>query len=558
MKSRSSPQKNTTRSRVSEQNKTQSGNGNKMPIPTIRQKTIIGLAVILASAFLLFFNLGHYALWDDESETALGAQGVLATGDTTAVIGHNIQARRGGINLIHLHDRVTPPLPTYLMAASFRVFGVSTFAARLPVALCGLLTIGLILWWMWKSDAILQTWLLMAVAILGNVSFFLYFRQARYYGVALSLAVFLVYFYLNWKPTRRHAACFSMAAGFLFMCHPIAFAQAAAVIGLDYLLFNRQQKIFQLRTLPFLAGPATVMVVATLLVWNPLATKAKGYLDTVTLQDRLTLLYWYFRDINAAEFLVGLLVVAAPFAYLLSRNKWILRCLTAIVVTVAVTSMVSYQNLTQTSVADIRYTIAVIPLGIMLGVLTIQGIVPRNTGWAVAIAVVAFWTNLLHGAVFRPSKVSSSLKKFTGELLHPVPEPYTPVATWIRNEVPPDASIVVFPDYMAYPLMFYAPQAIYAWQIPNDSDPQFSALPAIHFQGKVMPDYIIVFGPALQSLLPYFNHWHETRGVSYQRVANIPVFWKDLYRPELFWRTFVPVTGFNPDRDGVNILKRQN
>lgn len=529
----------------------------KTLIPSIRQKTIIASCVVLASAFLLFFNLGHYALWDDESETALNAQGVLATGDTTAVIGHNIQARRGGINLIHLHDRVTPPLPTYIMAASFRIFGVSSFAARLPSVLCGLLTVGLILWWMWKSNASLQFWLLMAVALIGNVSLFLYFRQARYYGPALFLAVLLVYFYLNWKPTPRHAACFSFIAGALFMCHPIAFAQAATVIGLDFLLFNRQQKIFSLRTFPFLTGPATLIITGTLLVWNPLASKAGGYLDTVTFQDRIILLYRYFRDINASEFLVGGLVVAAPIAYALSRNIWILRCLAAIVITVVVTSVISYQNVKMTSVADIRYTISVIPLGIMIGVLTIQGFIPHKIILSVAVALVVFWTNLLNGGIFMTSQVSSSLKKFTTELLHPVPEPYTPVAAWIREQLPPDTSVWVVPDYMAYPLMFHAPQAIYAWQIPNRSDPQFAGLPAINFQGEVLPDYIIVFGPSIQSLLPTLKEW-EKQGVNYKRAENIPVFWKDLYRPELFWRTFVPITGFNPDIDGVNIFKKQS
>src|SRR5947209_1850197 len=95
-------------------------------------KVTVAIALILAAVVFLFFRLGHYSLWDDEAIIALGARGVLASGDTTAVLDHNIVAYRHG-NLLHnLHDRSTPPLPAYLTAASFALFGESALAARLP------------------------------------------------------------------------------------------------------------------------------------------------------------------------------------------------------------------------------------------------------------------------------------------------------------------------------------------------------------------------------------------------------------------------------------------
>jgi hypothetical protein len=45
-------------------------------------------------------------------------------------------------------------------------------------------------------------------------------------------------------------------------------------------------------------------------------------------------------------------------------------------------------------------------------------------------------------------------------------------------------------------------------------------------------------------------------GTEYRPVAKLDVFWKDLYRPELFWRTFSPITNYNKDRDVVFIFKR--
>src|SRR5579885_1920033 len=91
--------------------------------------------LLLAWAFLLFAQLGHYALWDDEALTALSAKAIQATGDTGVLLDHgNIVAYRDGLLIHHFADRSTPPLSAYLCALSFDCFGISAFTARLPFA----------------------------------------------------------------------------------------------------------------------------------------------------------------------------------------------------------------------------------------------------------------------------------------------------------------------------------------------------------------------------------------------------------------------------------------
>lgn len=76
------------------------------------------------------------------------------------------------------------------------------------------------------------------------------------------------------------------------------------------------------------------------------------------------------------------------------------------------------------------------------------------------------------------------------------------------------------PDYAAFPLIFDAPGPVYAWQLALQSrDPQCAGLPAIHFRGRVAPDVIVVFGPEVLRVRPMLD-----------------IFFKDRYRPELFWR----------------------
>jgi hypothetical protein len=91
---------------------------------------------------------------------------------------------------------------------------------------------------------------------------------------------------------------------------------------------------------------------------------------------------------------------------------------------------------------------------------------------------------------------------------------------------------------MPYPLMFRAGGPIYAWQLTDPPKSEYANLPDIQFQGRVAPDYLIAFGP-------YTKEIGETRamlakrGIRYDLIETIHEYWKDQYRPERIWRTFV-------------------
>ena len=121
----------------------------------------------------IFARLGHYSLWGDEAGTALSAIGVWRTGDTTAVIGHNIFAYRNGYELRNLHLRYVPPLPAYLAAPFVGLMGNGSLPARLPFALLGMAFVIFLVWWLAKIRAAPLTWILWGLGILGNVSRFL-------------------------------------------------------------------------------------------------------------------------------------------------------------------------------------------------------------------------------------------------------------------------------------------------------------------------------------------------------------------------------------------------
>ncbi len=481
---------------------------------------LLALAILLAAAVLLFAQLGHYAVWDDEALVALAAKGVLKTGDTSAMLGNNIVAYRNGLLLRNFHDRSTPPLATYFTAASFAIFGQNSWSARLPFALVGLGCVALVLAWALRERVSLLALGLYGGAILGNVSFFLYSRQCRYYALVMFLSVAVAWLYLRWNKRRGDLALLSVLMGLLFAANYMSYVAILACILVDFAAWRRKEIQFALPDWAALALPQMAIGLGVASVWNPLSTKFGGYVAQNTLSDRFTLFFWQLRDINQCEFLVGALVLAAPAVALIYKDRWLTRALVALALYIAVITAVSPQTVKGASLADVRYLIAIIPLGWFVAVQTIQHLAGRwefSAPLAAGLAVAAFGCNLLNGgSMLNPlpltkSGLHSTPSMFLGELMHPPIDPYTEASRWIREHVKAGESVMV------------------------------------------QPDYVVAFGPALTPLASRLQEWKPG---GYEHVGTVDVFWKDLYRPELFMRAFEPVKGYDPQGGAVYILKR--
>jgi hypothetical protein len=214
----------------------------------------------------------------------------------------------------------------------------------------------------------------------------------------------------------------------------------------------------------------------------------------------------------------------------------------------------------------------VIPALIVLGVTFLENL-PTPDGWRYAGAILLFYTNVIHTGTalvignptttsmdktMRPLLVglpSSTPLAFVGELRNPLPSPYADASQWINAHVAPEESILVFPDYAAYPLMFHSPHAVYAGQLLDSQRAEYSMLSDVHFRGRVVPDYIVAFGSTIESTRPVIEAL-EQQGHPFILQTQLPVHWPDLTRPELFWRSFAPVPFGDPRSDGVYIFHR--
>lgn len=106
----------------------------------------LGVAVLAAifalGAFLLFYNLDGRLLWGDEAETAVLARNITRFGLPYTDDGRNVISLYGP-SIDNNADGLwtwSPWLQEYIAAASFCLFGPSTWSARIPFAGIGFLS----------------------------------------------------------------------------------------------------------------------------------------------------------------------------------------------------------------------------------------------------------------------------------------------------------------------------------------------------------------------------------------------------------------------------------
>ena len=518
-------------------------------------RPLVWWILLLAWGFLLFAQLGRYALWDDESLTALSAEAVQATGDTGVLLGHhNIVAYRDGLSIHHMADRSTPPLAAYLCAASFDCFGISAFTARLPFALLGLGTGALLLLWA-RATPVPGRWVFVA-ALFGNVSLILFCRQCRYYSPAIFFSLAIVSVWWRWRDRPRSWLVLAALSVCLFAANPMSYLALYAALAADYLLWRRKERRLGWRGALLVFLPQLVLIGAIGSVWNPFHTAFGGYEKTNSLWDRLTLFAWCWRDLDRCEFLSLPLLALALAMGLRDRRGWLWRGCVALMIYVAAIALISPQAIKVAREAEVRYLAPLLPLALAVQAGALTAALAARRRWLVVVTVLAFGTNLLNGGPFLAWGVRSTILSYLGELSVPQAEPYSPTAAWINANVPDDATIWATPYYATYPLMFAAPRATYGWQLTWPPRPGFDSLPPIDFGGRMAPDFIVAFGPSSR-LVDGIERQKAVPGFTYDLVKTIPVFWQDTYRPELYWRRFETKSDFDPATDGVFIFRKK-
>jgi hypothetical protein len=362
---------------------------------------------------------------------------------------------------------------------------------------------------------------------------------------------------LLWNGRRRRLIGFSILAILLMLTHYLPYAGLMTAIGIDYIFFERRRNRLPWWDVVWFLGVQFLAAIVAVWIWNPLNKGVvPDFADRSWLIDKLTLVWWNFRDLNACEFGAGLLLLVAPILYFFDRNRWLLRCWLAIVVYCVIVAFLSPQPAAVTYVADIRYVSAIIPLCIFLMALEI--VVLSRGKWyaAIPIAALVFGTNIVHQP-WKPSSWRSTTYQWLEELCAAPTTSVRQAADWINENVKPEQSVLVGPIHMSYSLMYHAPHAVYAWQIKPPPEGDFKDLPIIHFFGEGAPEYILSYGPSAK-VESVVNAYREQKQINYVLVAKLDTTWDERIRPELFWHRFKPLSASERPQQVIYIWKRDD
>jgi hypothetical protein len=197
-------------------------------------------ALTLLASILLLANLGNHYLWQDEAQTALIAETVMARGMPYGTDGKNFFSQEQGAEygkgfIWRWHTW----LPFYLVAGSFEIMGIGTFSARLPFALIGIALVPLLYFFaagLWR-DRRIGEWT--AILFVFCIPFLILSRQCRYYSpVAFFSVLGLLAYHMVLEDRRWAVPLFVLASTLLFHTHYLYFVTLLATVAAHCLIFQ--------------------------------------------------------------------------------------------------------------------------------------------------------------------------------------------------------------------------------------------------------------------------------------------------------------------------------
>jgi hypothetical protein len=407
----------------------------------------VALLACLASVLLLA-NLGNRYLWQDEAQTALIAETVLSHGIPLGSDGrHSFSQERGSEYAENQLWKWHTWLSFYLVAGSFLVFGVGTFAARLPFALFGAATIVLTYYTaraLWRDRRAAAA---AAGLLLLCVPFLILSRQCRYYSVAAFFALLGLHAYavLRRGDGRPRWLLFG-AATLLFHTHHLYCGTLLATLLLHALFFDREK----LRPLLLVSAGVAAFNLPWIL-WFSTIRYGENYADR--LFDLTSALRYgrRFVRITLADFLHPLFLLIPPAlaawrklanqkALDVRAETWsgagliLLFCL----VNIAALSLVSPG-------AYVRYLAPLAPPLALLAGLLVGALLQRSA--VVGAGVIAGWIAAL--SLLPPR----ALPSFIHEITHDYDGPIEGIVEFLDEHGGPDDIVAI--TYGDLPLKFY-------------------------------------------------------------------------------------------------------
>lgn len=537
--------------------------------------------VLPTTIFAVLATLGALAhpLWSDEAQTAVFARNILEYG---------VPKGWDGVNLVGVYDfgtalnrdlinHVNGWVQFYLAAASFRLFGISSFSARLPFLLLGVLTLPLSAALAWRLTGNSRVAALTAMLLTASPQFILYSFQARHYPVSVFLDVALLHSLLGLFDGRRWSrAAFVAAATLLLYNNFITFALffIPALIGVSCFFalcgFGKKRIAGFLVRVAMLTALSAIVFAPWFLMLRPLDRQA----GTVLPQHPLWAAYseglrFLFPFHGSNVFPIGMIPLVVMTLWRVRKNRAVIvpamllvsliASYTIFVILVALGTSVGN---TAVNLIDNRYHVVLIPLLTIL----IAIILERVWRWSrvAALAIVMVWlSNLL---ALTPPRVM--LWEYLQDIHHPYPTPDEAVAEYLLAHASDGQTAFVSLERDHEPLLFHLGKKLRFINRLDPVNPLLSGknrgvLPRYLYVFLKEPDWVIFFGKkgndgswitsGFRGTFPRGLHPSVDLATDYEETV-LPVFFSDMSRPELPYHQFQKVV---PDDDEQVFIYRK-
>jgi len=472
--------------------------------PNLSSRLLTLIVLMCLAGVLLFWHLGTPYLWQDEAGTAVLAERMLRFGRPLAYDGVNLITidHSAAEDAKNLDQRTRDPraaVDFYIQrgdlkkdtawkwqpwgqfvvaAASLKLLGETTFAARLPFVIAAIITVLSLYHFVLKNFESPQIAILACIFLIFNSYWILHSRQCRYYALSSLFLMLTVASYARWQSGgRRGATIFIIAAWSWFQVDYGTVWPVFGVLFVDSFLADRS-RFWK----PLLVGAALAAAIAPFAYYYELWGRLSKQDGTWSQRFLLNLF-------NANEYVVPLVIGGAVVAILVHRRKTLPVLERRLIAILSGIFLALFFWIPSVAPAPfLRYLIATAPLGCLLVAWVLVHLgdhLFRGFVWtAAATYIFTPWLSLpLHALPIQQREVSVLRPELTAlgrnVFGHPS-DPNRPVIDWLKQNAKSSDEILI--NYEDVPLMFYLPNPIRggipAFRVEDDSKkpPDFVAL----------------------------------------------------------------------------------
>jgi len=423
------------------------------------------MLLFLFLGWLLFANLSDHYLWNDEASTAVMARNVLKFGYPSSFDGLNYHYPSApDLNMPGTRVWIGDTWPQYyVMAASFRALGVSTWAARLPFALAGFLT--LVLLYLFSIRYLKSREIGMIALVLAGTSvpFLLHARQARYYGLVMLSCVAIFYVYHRIINGKKGYFWLSLILTFLALLNYAAFAPIFCALWVMALFMDRREikwRRFVLASVP----PALFCVAWLSLSWFSINSDASYYPVNLSLGGIKKNLEFQIRTVNSYFAPLILLLSAVIFRPKTSDWRLFARIGAVLLFNIIFFSVFGLRTM--------RYYVQYIPFLCLIEAFFLVRVFQWRKGAGVAVIALLIFTNLLA----RPDKPRFYFFDYIHELTHEYTGPMEAVSKYLKANASVGDKVKIIKGDLE--IIFYNPEL----EVLNDA----------RYYKKTYPEWIVI------------------------------------------------------------------